>query len=471
MVRYVSFVLLLLAGCSVPKDAGFPDVARATLARTGQTIRWNQGGEADAEIKRTVQALLSHPLRPAEAVQVALLENRRLQATYEDLMVAQADLVQAGLLHNPTLSGSVGVLVSGGVGAPSHALGVEQDFLDLLMIPARRRVASSQFEATKLRVGSAVLGLANDVRAAYYVLQGAQQIAKMRRMILDAAQASVDMARRQHDAGNISDLDLGNEEALYEQIRLDLTRSEVDIAVARERLDRLMGLWGADTRWTITAELPAIPAEEPPLDALESLAVNRRLDIASARAGVQASSDALAAARNFRWIGAAGVGASMERDPGGQTVVGPSASLELPIFDQRQAEVARREAELRRSLAQLTALAVDARSEVREARSRVLAARSIVERYRTTIIPLRERLVALSQQNYDAMLLGVYQLLNAKQAEVNAYREYIEAVRDYWLFRVDLERATGGRIGEEPASAPAAPSAPPTPMPAHHHMH
>lgn len=180
-VCYSSFALVLLTACSVPKEAGFPDVARAVEARTGQTIRWNQGDEADAEITRTVRALLNRPLRPAEAVQIALLENRHLQATYEDLMVAQADLVQAGLLHNPTLSGSVSFLVSGSAGVPSYMLGVEQDFLDLLMIPARRRVASSQFEATKLRVGSEVLGLASDVRAAYYTLQGAQQIARMRR--------------------------------------------------------------------------------------------------------------------------------------------------------------------------------------------------------------------------------------------------------------------------------------------------
>ena len=470
-LRSSSLALLLLTGCAVPREAGFPDVARAVEQRTGSTIRWNQGDEADAEIKSTVRALLAHDLQPADAVQVALLENAHMQATYEDLMVSQADLVQAGLLHNPTLSGSVGWLISAGTGAPSYTLGVEQDFLDLLMIPARQRVASSHFEATKLRVGDEVLGLARDVRVAYYTLQGAQQIARMRQTILDSAQASFELAQRQHEAGNISDLDLGNEEALYEQIRLDLARSTAETQGARERLDRLMGLWGADASWKIAPELPPIPAQEPPLAHLESLAVGQRLDIASARAAAQASSHALAAARDFRWAGAVGLGASLERDPEGQTIAGPTASLEVPIFDQRQAEIARREAELRRSLARLRATAVDARSEVRELRARMLATRGVVERYRTTIIPLRERLVALSQQNYDAMLLGVYQLLGAKQAEVNAYREYIEAVRDYWIARVELERAIGGRIRDEPAAKPATPSAPPAMKPPHVHTH
>ena len=44
------------------------------------------------------------------------------------------------------------------------------------------------------------------------------------------------------------------------------------------------------------------------------------------------------------------------------------------------------------------------------------------------------------------MLLGVYQLIFAKQGEFNVYREYIEALRDYWIARSDLERAVGTRL-------------------------
>ena len=157
------------------------------------------------------------------------------------------------------------------------------------------------------------------------------------------------------------------------------------------------------------------------------------------------------------------------------------ASVELPIFDQRQAVVARLRAQLRASELRYTARAVDIRSEVRVARDRVIFTRRIVERYRTVLIPLRERIVALSQQEYDAMLLGAYQLILVKQNEVNAYREYIEAARDYWLARSDLEQAVGGRITSPGADAEAAPpvklpgvkapgaGADPAAAPSHHH--
>jgi outer membrane protein, heavy metal efflux system len=453
-VRRVLAALVLaapLAGC-VPKEAGFPDVARAVQERTGYRILWNRGGEADAEVASRVSALLARSLGADEAVQIALLRNRGLQATYEELMIAQSDVVQAGLLRNPVLSGSLRFPIDR-AGVPNFELGVEQDFLDVLLIPARKRLASSAFEAAKLRVGSEVMRLAADVRVAYFTLQGAQQMAAMRRTIAEAAEASVDLAQRQHDAGNISDLDYAGEQALYEQIRLDLARSEGEILVVRERLIRLLGLFGEDVRFTLPDRLPDLPAADPPLERLEALAIARRLDVAAAREEVQVSAHQLALASGSRFL-AGGVGASFEREPDGARVVGPTARLELPLFDQKQAQLARLEAELRQRRERLAALAIDARSEVREARGRVLVTRNIAAHYHRVVIPLRERIVALSQLHYDAMLLGVYQLLMAKQSEVNAYREYIEAVRDYWIARSDLARATGGKLEAPGSSAP-----------------
>jgi cobalt-zinc-cadmium efflux system outer membrane protein len=143
-------------------------------------------------------------------------------------------------------------------------------------------------------------------------------------------------------------------------------------------------------------------------------------------------------------------------------------TLSLPIFDQGQASVARVRALRRQSEHRLDALAVEVRSQVRIARDRVVLSRKLADGYRSALVPLRERIVALSQQQYDAMLLGVYQLIAAKQNEVDAYREYIEAVRDYWVARSDLERAVGGRIGPPPVSAPAPAAQPAAPQPMDH---
>jgi cobalt-zinc-cadmium efflux system outer membrane protein len=159
---------------------------------------------------------------------------------------------------------------------------------------------------------------------------------------------------------------------------------------------------------------------------------------------VQTLGYALGLAKTSRWTGVIDVGADVARLKDGHIAVGPRAAIELPIFDQRRATIARLEAQLRTSQQLLEARAIEIRSEVREAQSRLVTARRTADLYRHEIIPTREKLVALSQQQYDAMLLGVYQLVLAKQNEINAYRGYIDAVRDYWSAHADLDRAVGG---------------------------
>jgi cobalt-zinc-cadmium efflux system outer membrane protein len=455
--------IVALAGCaSTSAQGGFEDVQGRVEKRTGHRIFWNQGTEADRKVERMVRGMLADTLTLPEAVQIALLNNRRLQSEYEELSVAQADLVQAGLLSNPMLSGGLGFPVEGG--APDIDLGVELDFLSLLFIPARKRLAGAQLELAKSRVGDEVLAHAAEVKRAYYQLQAAVQVAALERVIAAAGQAGSELATGQFEAGNISELDMATQRSLYENARLRLARTEAEVVDHREELNRLMGLWGADTAWRIPERLPELPAQDPSLERLESVAVEQRLDIAAARDALSLASMGASLGSSGRWIGGLDVGAEAEREEG-EWKVGPTASLGLPLFDQGQAVVARAEAELRRARHRLAWTSVNARSEVRQVRSRLIAARSVADHYRKVLVPLRERMVALAQQQYDAMLIGVYQLLETKQDEVDAYREYVESVRDYWLARADLERAVGGRLPAGPSTRAPSPQKPPAAAP------
>jgi outer membrane protein, heavy metal efflux system len=451
MMRRAVFALaaLLPACASTSAAPAFHDTAQLVEARTGRRIFWNQGGADDEAVSRRVRGLLAQDLTVDAAIQIALLNNKDLQAIYEDLSIAQADLVQAGLLQNPMLSGGVTVPIAGLDVATGFDLGVAQDFLGLLVMSARKKVAGAELEAAKLRVGDAVLRTTFDVQSAYYTLLGAAQTLEMRRTVLEGGDAAVSLAEAQHAAGNINDLDLVNQRTLYEQLRTDVRRSEADVLTAREALTRLLGLWGMDAAFHVPAKLQEPAPAEPPLEHLEALAIGRRMDLASAHAQTQALSHAAAMAKNFRLVGSPAVGATFERSPERYTAITPSASLEVPIFDQKQAVIAHLEAQVRQAQAHESALAVGIRSEVRAARGRLAAMRDVVERYAKVVVPMREQAVSLSQEHYNAMLLGAYQLLAAKQNEVDAYREFIEALRDYWIARADLERAVASAIPSE----------------------
>ena len=446
----------LVAGCATTSNdrAGFGSVRQVTQERTGGArIAWLRGGAADDAVRREVDAMLGRSIGPDEAVQIALLTHPTLQAEYERLGVAQADLVEAGLLRNPVFNAMVR-WPSGG-GGPNVELGVAADFLDILFIGARKRIAAAEFEHDKLDVADAVVAHAADVRVAFYKLQGARQMLELRRTVLGAEEAAAETARRMLAAGNISELDADREQALLEQSRAELIEAEADVRRQRERLAALMGMPGGDARLKLPERLPAPPAIDEPLTRLVDRALDQRLDLAAAVQESVALRQSLGLTRDTALLEEAEIGVSHEREVEGDRVTGPEISVPLPLFDFGQARVARARHQLRASRQRYQALRQQAQADVRVAHADMTAARKRFEHFRDNVLPLRQRIVEQSQLHYNAMLLGVFELLEAKQNEIDAGREYIEALTDYWVARAELERAVGGRLPATPATQPA----------------
>ena len=154
-----------LGGCSavaVDPHAGFPQVSQIVTERAGKEVAWTPGPEEMPPALEAIAARLKDGLSEDDAVQIALLNNRNLQALYARLGIAQTDLVQASLLHNPVVDAAAGFPVGGGLVDLSS--GVAMDFIDLLYVPLRKRVATAKFEETKLRVAAEVLDLAWRIR-------------------------------------------------------------------------------------------------------------------------------------------------------------------------------------------------------------------------------------------------------------------------------------------------------------------
>lgn len=449
--------LLLLVGCAgTDPDAAFSGVQRTVSERLGgKEVQWIRGTPEDKAAEDAVAHLLESPLTADSAVQIALLNNRHLQAEYEDLGIAQADLVQAGLLENPSFSAEILV----GNGAVNPSFNVVQNFLDVLTLSARRTVASSAFQRAKYELGSKILDLAAEVRTAYYKLVADQQAAELFRQVVSATEAAAELSQRQVQAGNLSRRDQALQQAQYAQASVELARTEAQIASDREGINRLLGLSGDQVTWNVPDRLPEIPSAKPSIDGLETAAIEHRLDLAGARQELQTASYALDLGRQLRWFSAFGLGVRLERDPdSGKWLKGPTVEFTLPVFDRGQGRIASLEAQRRRSEKALAALAVDVRSEVRDAYARLVAAQDAAVFYRTRVLPLEQQVIEENQRLYNGMLIGVYDLLRSRQDQINTARDYIGVLKDYWLARSDLEKALAGPL-------PAAPSASAPPLP------
>jgi cobalt-zinc-cadmium efflux system outer membrane protein len=235
-----------LSGCvTMDLKSGFSEVSSNVQQRLGTPLFWNNGTDLDREAEDKVKAILGQKLTAEQAIQIALLSNRELQGVYADLGVAQADLVQAGLLKNPVFDAVVTLPISGG--RPDFELTAVMSFLDIFYLPLRKRVAAGRFEEAKTRVTGAALDLAGKVRSAFFEHVADEQLLELNQSIVQALAASRDVAQRLHQAGNISNLDFARERVLLEGAKLRLRSAEVASRQSRERLNILMGLWGNET--------------------------------------------------------------------------------------------------------------------------------------------------------------------------------------------------------------------------------
>jgi outer membrane protein, heavy metal efflux system len=453
---------LVVAGCATVDPSREIGEVRGALADRAVAAEHAPSPEAaDARVRE----LLARELSLDDAVRVASLRNRRFGAALAEVGIAQAELAQAGLPPNPILSAEARFgIEESGVGAEIDLI---QDFVTVLQIPLQKRIAEAELEATKLAVGAALFELASEVKEAFFEAQAAEQALELRRTVAEAAALAADVARRQYEAGNITGVAYAEQQALHEESKLTLAEAEVHALETRERLTSLMGLWGEETRWTIAPRLAVVPSEEPAFAGLESLAVTRRLDLEESRLRAVAASRSVALTRFYGLIPEAETGLHSEREVEGGWSVGPSLDLPIPLFDQGQARIAVARGLERQSEEAFAGLAVQIRSEVRTAWARLQAARSRVLYYERAVVPLRRRILEGTLREYNAMLVGVHQLLEAKRSEIEAGAASVEALRGYWVSRVALERALGTAL---PAGAAAAPP-PDAPAPDPHHQH
>jgi cobalt-zinc-cadmium efflux system outer membrane protein len=433
-----------VTGCSSAMRS-YDDVAATVTSRTGKVVPSPARQLSGHDVNREVSFLLTRSLTANTAAQIALLNSRRVRATLEELNLSQADLLEASLPSNPTLSSSVR-WPSGGGGSNSE-FGLAADVLNLLLLPLRRRLALHEYEAAKRRVSHELLEVVFETKEAFYELQAAQHLLNRLKTAAEVNQVSSDMARRLREAGNITELELLQEQTNSQQAAVEITRANGEVAAARERVNRLLGLTSSQARaWRFSENLPAMPGKEPSLASLESAAVANRQDLAAEAEIVVALEQGYSLTRKMRYFPAFNVGVDTEREVEGERLTGPTLEVELPLFNQGQGRLMKATAELAKARASHDALELEIRSDVRSALQRVQLARQLHQQLSSVLLPQRQRILAETLLQYNAMQVSTFELLQAKSAEIEAERAVVEALRDYWVARGELEKAAGGSL-------------------------
>ena len=463
---------IVFAGCATTAPrATLPAVQTQLRERADVQATWPLTEDERTQAVTATRELLARDLTVESAVQIALLNNRALRVTFEEIGLSQADVAAASRLPNPTLGASVRWPQDRPRG-PNVEFGLTAPLLDSLLLPLRTRIAQDQLAQVQRRVVHEVLSLVAEVKRAAYEVLARQDIRARLAVIAEINDAAADLSRRQYDAGNIPNLELAQTNVSAQQTQLDLLRADADLRAAREHLNRLLGLMSGQTEWRLSGSLPVLPPTDPTLDNLEALALDQRLDLAAARSQVGIAEKALNLKRRTRLLpGTVDFGVDTEREAGGGRVTGPRLDLQLPVFDQGQPEVARLAAAVRQAQDRADALAADIGSDVRTARDALRAAREAAEFFQKNLLPQRRLILRETLLHYNAMQKSPYELLLAKEQQQTAERMSIEVLRDYWLARTELERAIGGRLPGAADAPPVEPPAKPEDAPSVEHHH
>ena len=440
---------LVLGGCaSFSQDGGFTTVEQLTKERVGQTPTYQRTVEQADSAKARVTELLKQPLGADSVVEVALLNNRGLQASYAELGIAESDLVRAGRLANPSFS--FGRLSGGGAVEIDRA--VLFNVLGLFTMPFARQVEQRRFEQTQLQTAYDTVGLAGEARKAFFEAVTAQQLVGYFGQVKEAADASNELARRMVAAGNFNKLAQLREQSFYSDATTQLARAQQQVVAARERLSRVLALGGDQLDFKLPDRLPDLPEAPAEPKNAEQTAMEKRLDVLMAKRSTEATAKSLGLMKSTRFINVLNVGYQNQSNTGETRKNGYAIELELPLFDFGSARVARAEATYMQSVNRTTQVAINARSEVRESYSAYRTAYDRAKHYRDEVVPLRKRISDENLLRYNGMLASVFELLADSKDQISSVTGAVEALRDYWVAETNLQSAITGR---SPGSAPA----------------
>jgi hypothetical protein len=436
-----AFGALLASGCAtLTEDGGFSTLRAFTKERTGYEARWART-DADSEaIQATVRQILTRPLSVDDAVHIALINNRGLQATYAELGIAETEVVATSWPRNPGFAFSH--LQGGGDKEIERSFTLE--LVGLLTIPLRMRIERERLAATQLAVAAEVLDVGAQARRAYYRTVAAQQGLQYMEQVQIAAEASAELARRMAKVGNWGKLEQAREGTFYADAIARVARARQVAVSEREKLIRVLGLSGADTEFKLPERLPNLPASIAEATDIEARALADRLDVQAAKKDAEGLATSLGLTKTTGFINVLEVGYRTKSETGLPLKRGYEVSVELPLFDWTGAKVARAEYIYLQGVNRAAEVAVNARSEVREAYSDYRTAYDLARLYRDQIVPLRKQIADENQLRYNGMLISVFELLADAREQVVSINASIEALRDFWLAETNVHLVMTG---------------------------
>ncbi|MBI4365356.1 MAG: TolC family protein [Deltaproteobacteria bacterium] len=440
---------LMLSACrTFSPDGGMSVAANVADQELRKDVVAIRTQEDASSAHARVRHLIKRPLTAETAVQISLLNNRGLQAAYNELGIAEATMIAESRPPNPKLS----------ISRIASAAEIEierkivADILALATLPARAEIAQDRFRQAQLRAAERTIRVAGDARRSYYRAVASQQLAALLGEAQSAAANAAKLATRLGQSGALNKLDQAREQVFYAEITAQLATARQQTAGDRERLVRIMGLWGNDLAFRLPASLPLLPARPRPLPMVERDALGHRIDLQIARIEVETLAKSLGLSQATRFINVLELGVIDETtrptDAASDRQRGVEVELQVPLFDFGETRIRAAEQTYMLAVNRLGDKAINIRSEARDAYRKYRSTYDIAAHYQREVLPLRKIISDEMMLRYGAMQVDVFALLTESRQRIAASAAALDARRNFWLASADLSAAiVGGGSG------------------------
>nr|WP_250810508.1 TolC family protein [Neorhizobium tomejilense] len=471
-VRVLSAIVfpLVAAGCVATdyaaKDAGFMNASAKSSEATGKQTVWVQNRQQSQVVRDHVKALMTRKTIDVEtAVQVALLNNKGLQASYADLGDSAADAWQTQLSVFPTFSVGLTGIATPGLEAYRVLEGaIAANILALATYDKNIKLADTRFRQAQLNAAIATISLAAETRRAWINAVAAWENVAYLNQAKVAADAASELAKKIGEAGSMPKADQAREHVFYAELTGETAKARLEAKLTKEELVRLMGLSGSDIDFQIPNRLPPLPKALIKRDDIEAESIHKRMDLQVARLELQATAqsykleDVTRIVTDIELVGT--YEKEREREDGKiLSDVSKTAGLEfrIPIFDSGQARLRKGELAYMRAANQLAELAVNTRSQARSAYLAYKSNYDIARHYRNSVLPLRNAIEEQSLLTYNGMITSTFELIADTREKIDSTILAVNAKRDFWLAEANLAPVIyGGSTGSASAEAEVA---------------
>ena len=431
----------VLSGCATySKDGGFGAVQEATKKHIKQDVVWPKTEAEKVKLDERIKTLLTQRMDVEKAVQIALFNNKGLQADFYNLGISESDLVQAGRLPNPKFS----MLYTRSNGDYKIEQILTFNIFSLLTMPKMQEIERQRFVQTQKKTAFEVIKVANHTRKAYFNAVAATEQVRYSEQVKESAEASAELARRMVKAGNFNKLQQVREQSFYADAALDYASATNKQISTYEVLSRLLGV--SVDQLNLEQRLPDLPQSVTDLEPFEKAAFEQRLDLQAIRLETDALAKQLGLTKTTRFINVLEIGPArvLEGRRGDPYKKGVELSFELPIFDWGTARVARAESIYMQSVNRAAQLAINAQSEIREAYNAYRTYYDVTKHMRDEIVPLRKKILQENQLRYNGMLTSPFELFGDARAQVTSVKSYIESLREFWVANSTLQMTLTG---------------------------